>query len=336
MIVVRPVKTSDQSEILALAKEAGIGFTSLPADERVLEAKINHSVASFTGSPEAGRKESFLFVLEDMDSNKLVGTTGIAAHVGMRSPFYSYKLSTIVQASKIVDVYSQQKVLHMVNDYTGATEIGSLFLLKDYRRDGIGRFLSRSRYLMLAEFPDLFDDVVIAEIRGMQDEQGHSPFYQNLAQHFFQMDFAAADFTNATKGGQFISDLMPKYPIYVNLLAEAAQNAIGQPFKSSRPAMELLKKEGFRHQGYVDVFDAGPTMQADRKLIKSVADSKHAAVKLGTPSADVQCIIANTSLSNFRIVRGPLDEHADGVTINGDVAEALMIDDGDAVRYVAA
>src|SRR5262245_27586413 len=123
----------------------------------------------------------------------------------------------------------------MVNDYTGASEIGSLFLLPAYRRDGIGKFLSRCRYLMLAQFPDLFDDIVISEIRGVQDKQGESPFYKNLAQHFFQMDFKKADFTYATQGGQFISDLMPKYPIYVNLLDERAQAVIGQPLEASLP-----------------------------------------------------------------------------------------------------
>ncbi|MGE0754692.1 MAG: arginine N-succinyltransferase [Alphaproteobacteria bacterium] len=337
MIVVRPVTTQNHAEILALAKEAGIGFTSLPADAGVLEAKIAHSVASFSGSAEEGRKESFLFVLEDTESGELVGTTGIAAHVGMRQPFYSYKLSTIVQASKIVGVYSQQKVLHMVNDYTGATEIGSLFLMPAYRRDGNGKFLSRARYLMLAEFPDMFSDVVIAEIRGMQDEQGHSPFYRNLAQHFFQMDFKHADFTNATKGGQFISDLMPKYPIYVNLLAEEAQAAIAQPFAASKPAMELLKKEGFRNQGYVDVFDAGPTMQAERSLIKSVRESRRRkVVAIGKPEGDKKYIISNTSLSNFRVVRDIMSVGEDGVTITEQTAANLMVEKGDAVRYVAA
>lgn len=337
MIVVRPVKNQDHAEILALAKKAGIGFTSLPADAEVLKEKIAHSVASFAGNPAEGHKQSFLFALEDTKTSKIVGTTGIAAHVGMRQPFYSYKLSTIVQASKIVGVYSLQKVLHMVNDYTGASEVGSLFLLPDYRKDGNGKFLSRARYLMLAEFPEMFSDVVIAEIRGMQDEAGNSPFYQNLAQHFFQMDFKNADFTNATKGGQFISDLMPKYPIYVNLLDKRAQEAIAQPLTASRPAMELLKKEGFRNQGYIDVFDAGPTMQADRLQIKSVRESRHAKVAaIGNPGTDAKYIISNTVLSNFRVVRASMVEGESGVTITEETAGNLMLKKGDTVRYIAA
>src|SRR5687768_17300701 len=99
MLLVRPVRLDDHAEILTLAKEAGIGMTSLPPDADVLQHKIERSVASFSGKPEVEKERRFLFVLEDTDTRKLVGTTGIAAHVGMMHPFYSYKLSTIVQAS---------------------------------------------------------------------------------------------------------------------------------------------------------------------------------------------------------------------------------------------
>ena len=286
-------------------------MTSLPPDAQVLEQKIARSVASFAGQPEAEKDHSFLFVLEDTETKKLVGTCGIVAHVGLRRPFYSYKLSTIVQSAENLGIYSLQRVLHMVNDYTGATEIGSLFLLPAYRRDGIGRFLSRCRYLMLAEFPDVFSDVVISEIRGVQDENGDSPFYKNLARHFFQMDFQRADFINATRGGQFISDLMPKYPIYVNLLDAKAQAVIGVPLKASLPAMQMLEHEGFRHQGYIDVFDGGPTMQAERALIRTVRKSRKSAVtQIKDVSPKPAYIISNASLKNFRMGLVRLEETA--------------------------
>lgn len=334
MMMVRPVAISDHAEILALAREAGIGMTSLPPDPDVLARKIEHSVAScaFKVDPQ---DESFLFVLMDTDTGRLVGTTGVVAHVGTKRPFYSYKLSTIVQTSGNLGIYSDHHVLHMVNDYTGATEIGSLFLLPPYRRDGIGTFLSRCRYLMLAELEGLFSNVVISEIRGVQDEQGESPFYKNLAQHFFQMDFKRADFIHATQGGQFISDLMPRYPIYVNLLAPKAQETIGVPLKASLPAMTLLEKEGFRHQGYVDVFDAGPTMQAERTAIRSVRKSRRAELTEIRPvSAGLKYMVATTSLPDFHVALTALEETKSGVAINAATAELLRLQPGDAVRYM--
>lgn len=337
MMLVRPVTLSDHAEILFLAHEAGIGMTSLPEDSGVLERKVRKAVASFANDPQVKGDEHFLFVMEDTQAGKLVGTTGIVAHVGTKHPFYSYKLSTLVQASAVVGVYSRQRVLHMVNDYTGASEIGSLFLLPGYRHDGIGKFLSRCRYLLIAEFPDLFSDIVISEIRGVQDENGDSPFYRNLAEHFFQIDFEHADFVNATKGSQFISDLMPKYPIYVNLLDKRAQAVIGVPLEASKPAVHFLEQEGFSYQGYIDVFDAGPTMQVDRRQIRTVRKSKRAVVNEIKQLADPkQYMIATTNLSDFSIALAGLEENKHGIALDPSVAETMRLQPGDTVRYIEA
>ncbi len=333
MMLVRPVAVSDHAELLALAREAGIGMTSLPPDPDVLERKIARSVAACAGECEE-ENEAFLFVMKDTETGKLVGTTGIVAHVGIKHPFYSYKLSTIVQACEGLDVYSHHHVLHMVNDYTHATEIGSLFLLAPYRRDGIGSFLSRCRYLMLAEFPDLFSEVVISEIRGVQDEAGESPFYKNLAQHFFKMEFKRADFIHATKGGQFISDLMPRYPVYVNLLDKKAQQTIGVPLAASLPAMSLLEKEGFRYQGYIDVFDAGPTMQAERSGIRTVRKSKRAELTETGDATGMKCMVSSTKREDFRIVFTEIGVNKSGLTICAEAARELGVSPGDYLRYL--
>lgn len=337
MLVVRPVRSSDHPKLLELAQLAGIGMTSLPPDSHVLEQKIQRAVASFQGRPEYEGGESFLFVLENDETGELVGTAGIVAHVGLRRPFYSYKRSMIVQASQVVNIYSEHHVLHMVNDYTGASEIGSLFLRKDYRKHGVGPFLSRSRYLLMAQFSHLFSDIVIAEIRGVHDEQGNSPFYEHVCRHFFKMEFKLADMVHATKGGQFISDLMPKYPVYIDLLAEEAREVIGQPFQSSAPAMRLLEREGFTHQGYVDVFDAGPTMQAETTSISSVQASR----LLEVSSVEEQIegdkwIVSNTVLGDFRVVHTPLDLHVENgkVSISKNAAAALRVQVGDQIRVV--
>lgn len=335
MLLVRPVRLDDHGELLQLAKLAGIGMTSLPPDASVLQDKIERAVASFEGRPPYPRGEAFLFVLEDTDAKKLVGSTGVVAHVGLRHPFYSYKLSTIVQASSNVGIYSLQRVLHMVNDYTDTTEIGSLFLHPQYRRDGIGSVLSRSRFLMLAQFPQVFAARVIAEIRGAQDASGVSPFYKHLAEHFFQMPFQKADFIHATQGGQFIADLMPKYPIYVELLAKEAQAVIGQPLEASKPAMHLLEKEGFVYQGYIDLFDAGPTMQIQRANIATVRNSVLAQVVDIQDSLEAPLmLVATGTLQHFRVTRAPVLLGGNEVTVTAEVATHLQLERGGNVRVV--
>lgn len=334
-LLIRPVTKNDHAAVLELARLAGIGFTSLPPDAGVLEEKIAGSVLSFQGTPRNPHEENFLFVLEDTDTGKLAGTTALYAHVGLTRPFYSYKLSTITQASRDLGIYSLQRVLHMVNDYTGAAEVGSLFLAPDYRRDGIGRFLSRCRFLMLADFPELFSETVISEIRGVQDENGDSPFYNNLARHFFQMEFKRADYIHATQGGQFIADLMPKYPIYVELLSKEAREVIGKPFTASLPAMRMLEAEGFRHQGYIDVFDAGPTIEVKRDQIRTVRQSVRAVVtQILTEVVGETHMIANGQLPDYRMTRASVQLQDAGATITRQTADVLGVKLGDTLRVV--
>lgn len=334
-LVLRPVRMQDHTPMMTLAILAGFGMTSLPQDSAVMHAKIEDAVKSFTGQPPLAAQHIFLFVLEDIASGEIVGTTGIKAHVGMSNPFYSYKLSTLVQSNSDLGIYSRQRVLHMVNDFTGATEIGSLFLHKNYRHSAIGQFLSRTRFLMMAEFPDLFSDTVIAELRGIHDAQGDSPFYNNLARHFFQMPFYKADYIFATKGNQFISDLMPHYPIYVTMLPTAAQKVIGQIFPSSQPAARILMEEGFKHEGYVDLFDAGPTLQAERARIATICGSKKAQVSAVQPvQSEKRFMICNTTLSNLRFVCDHLHAHTDGtVTITPETAQRLELNKNDWLRF---
>lgn len=279
MLRLRPVRESDHPALMEMAYEAGYGMTSLPRHTDVLEAKIADAVTSFQGRPHHPREELFLFVLEDSATGHVVGCTGIKAHVGLSHPFYSYRISTLTTHSRDLGVNNMQQILTKVNDYTGATEIGSLYLKTSARHGGTGRFLSRCRFLMLAEFPDLFDKTIIAEMRGMHDAQGETPFYDQIARHFLEMPFWQADYTHATKGGQFVADLMPKYPIYISLLSQAAQDTIAQAHPASVPAMRILEREGFQCAGYIDIFDGGPTLEAKRDRIRTVVESHHAVIR---------------------------------------------------------
>jgi arginine N-succinyltransferase len=334
-LMIRPVTIEDHGQLMALARLAGFGMTSLPQDEAVMHRKIERAAQSFAGKPTSPDRHAFLLVLEDTATGRIVGSTGIKAHVGLSDPFYSYKLSTLVQANRELRIYTRQKVLHMVNDFTGATEIGALFLHEQYRRNALGTFLSRVRFLMMAQFPDLFEDIVVAEIRGFHDAEGNSPFYDNVARHFFQMTFSQADYIYATKGNQFISDLMPRYPIYVTLLPQAAQAVIGKPHAASQPAARILMEEGFYYEDYVDLFDAGPTLQGERGRIATICGSKSMPVAaIGPVVSDTRRMIGNTVLENLRYVQDILHENPDGtVVITPGVAQRLQVQKGDNVRF---
>lgn len=331
---IRPAKMEDHEQVLELAQKAGFGMTSLPPDAAVLKEKIALSIASFKGEVEAGH-EAYFFVLEDPDRVAIGGTCGIVAHVGLSQPFYSYKLTTLTQSSRELGIFTKHTILQVCNDLTGATEVGSLFLLPHYRRDGMGKLLSFSRFMFIAGFADKVDAQVIAEMRGVHDTDGNAPFYNSIAKHFFQMPFAKADYTNATQGNQFINDLIPKYPIYVALLPKAAQRVIGQPNPASEPAKAMLESQGFRFNSYVDVFDGGPTMIADRDQLGVVKTSQTATISGvddGLPYP--KWLLSNDRYADYRCVVARMQLQADGtVHVTSRAAEQLQVAVGDVIRF---
>ncbi|MBV5323789.1 MAG: arginine N-succinyltransferase, partial [Rhodospirillaceae bacterium] len=95
-----------------------------------------------------------------------------------------------------------------------------------------------------------------------QEEDGRSPFYEGLGRHFFKMDFEHVDALTAVGKKSFIAELMPRQPMYVDYLPQDAQDVIGKVHASTAPARRLLEQEGLYFEGYVDIFDAGPVLQA--------------------------------------------------------------------------
>ena len=339
-MLIRPVQLDDHAAVLNLAKHAGFGMTSLPPDEDVLRAKITRAVVSMHGQAPEG-EELFLFVLED--NGQIGGICGIVAHVGANEPFYSYRLSTIAQHSEACGIKNTLKTLHISNDFTGATEVIALYLLPEFRRDGMGKFLSLVRFLFIAQYPDMFDTRVIAEIRGTHDHKGSAPFYDAIAKPFFHMSFTQADYLNATKGNRFISDLMPHYPIYVELLPESAQGVIGRANDASAPAQAMLESQGFKWQGYVDIFDGGPTLQAERSSIKAITASKQLPIcatqdPLTLPQTPRYIVASTKPIEDqrypMRATIARLTATQEGVILSEQAAKRLDIQVGDAVRLL--
>ncbi|PCI62193.1 MAG: arginine N-succinyltransferase [Gammaproteobacteria bacterium] len=340
MIIIRPIQITDYDALHRMAIESGHGFTSLPVNETLLKKRIGHSEESFKKSVTQPGSEGYLFVMEDTETGEVVGTSGIEAAVGLDDAFYTYRLGKVVHNSRELNIYNTVETLTLSNDYTGVTEICTLFLGENHRKNNNGRFLSRFRFLFIAEHTERFDDTVIAEMRGVSDEHGNSPFWAWLEEHFFSMDFPTADYLTGIGKKVFIAELMPKYPIYVNLLNKEAQQVINKVHTNTVPALRLLEAEGFARRGYVDIFDAGPTVEVERDQIKTVKYSKKCQVLINDSDDNVfsegKYIICNTRIESFRATQAPLllRKTAQQVVLSSAVAEALQVVEGDWVRIV--
>ncbi|NOU51051.1 arginine N-succinyltransferase [Pseudoalteromonas sp. JBTF-M23] len=333
MMILRPIQKSDYPALLNIAHESGHGFTSLPVNEELLQNKIARSETSFLKETDIPFDEGYLFVLEDSDTGEVVGTSAIEAAVGLDDAFYHYHLSKVIHSSRTLDVYKAVDILTLCNDYTGATELCTLFLKDGYRKGLNGKLLSKSRFMFIKQHQHRFADTVIAEMRGVSDENGKSPFWQWLEEHFFSMDFPTADYLTGIGQKVFIAELMPKYPIYVNLLSKDAQAVIGQVHNNTRPAIQLLKSEGFTFNGYVDIFDAGPTVEAKVDNIRTVRSVQNKQVCIGKPQSGSPVMVANGKLADYRATVAELqvDPASDEIVISAELANALNIVSGDSV-----
>ena len=338
MMIIRPIEARDASALAELAKITGPGFTSLQDIPEVVEAKLVTALKAFDErEPKSTREALFLFVLEDLAEQKIAGICAIEAAVGLSDPWYNYRTGVMVHASKELDVYNQMQTLTISNDHTGYSELCTLFLHPDYRHSRNGHLLSKCRFMFMAEFPHLFNQKLVAEMRGYSDKAGISPFWEGLGKHFFSIDFTKAD-QMSSNNKAFIAELMPKYTLYTELLPKSAQDVIAQTHEATIPARKLLEREGMRYTGYVDIFDAGPTLEANVADIRVVKESRYVKVKVcdTTAPADAELyMISSTEFENFRCTMLALntpDNHL--INISPAIAKALGITNGSTVRIV--
>ena len=328
---VRAARASDLPALYEMAKLAGSGFTNLPADRAALRAKLDRSAAAFAREEESVADDLFVLVLESA-GGEVRGTCQIFASVGRSTPFYSYRLGTLTQHSRELGRTFRADMLSLTTDLEGSAEVGGLFLHPAERAGGLGLLLARARYLFIRAHRARFADRILAELRGIIDEAGASPFWDGLAGRFFGLSFQEADQFNAVNGHQFIADLMPKHPIYTAMLTDAARYAIGLPHPSGRAAMRMLETEGFAFERYVDIFDGGPTMTARTDAVRSIRDAREAAVTRVGEGGE-QALVATGHLAEFRATLACVEQGA-GLTIDAAGVAMLGVAPGDRVWSV--
>lgn len=321
-----------------MAKLTGGGFTNLPPDRNALAAKLERAAAAF-GEAGSAQDQLFVLMLENSVTREIRGTCQIFTEVGVRWPFYSYRIATISQHSAEIGRTFRADILNLVTDLEGSSEVGGLFLHPQERAGGLGLLLARSRYLFIRANRAKFGDRILAELRGVIDDAGGSPFWDGVAGKFFGMSFQEADEFNALHGNQFIADLMPKHPVYVAMLAENARSVLGVPHPSGRAAMRMLEQEGFAFENYIDIFDGGPTMTARTDNVRTIRDAQSAeviAIDATGGAFGQRALVATGSCGDFRCGFGMVEQRDGGVAIDQSCAQTLGLMAGDKIDWIAS
>lgn len=334
--LLRPCTVDDLPAMERFAHASVHGLTTLPSNRAALVERIERSTAAFSTGDASG-EEIYLFVVEDCISGEVVGTSGVAAQAGFSDRFYSYRNEFVVHRSQALAASNRIHTLHLCHDLTGFTLLTSFYVDPRYEDSLAPQLLSRARLLFIAGHADRFSDRIAAESPGLADASGRCPFWDAVGRRFFGMDYPAVERLAGGRSKAFIAELMPPSPVYVPLLPEDAQWAIGQLHPVAELPFSILLDEGFDAETYVDIFDGGPTVQERVGMLKTVIRSRTVRVEISNSdhaaaSVTDLYLVATPSLQGFRssILAAAAGETS--LQLPADAAGRLGVSQGDLVR----
>ncbi|MEO4016715.1 arginine N-succinyltransferase [Pseudomonas rossensis] len=337
MLVLRPVELTDLPQLQQLARDSLVGVTSLPDDTECLREKILDSCASFEKDVEGHGPENYFFVLEDLTRERLVGCSEILATAGFSEPFYSLRNRHFTSASRELNIEHGVPALSLCHDLSGHTLLRGFHIDAALVRTRFSELLSRARLLFIAAHSQRFSEAVITEIVGFSSDEGHSPFWDAVGKHFFDLPYAEAERLCGLESRTFLAELMPQYPIYVPMLPQAAQDCIGRIHPDGQEAFDILEREGFETNSYIDLFDGGPTLYARTPGIRSIAQSQTGTARLDSSiDARGSFLVSNDSLKDYRAIVAELDyQTGQPVGLSAEMCAALNVTEGSPIRLIA-
>jgi arginine N-succinyltransferase len=323
-----------------MALHTPFALTSMPKDPILVQDKLQKAILSFQSNTKPSDEGQYLFVLEKMDTKEIVGLSALYTNVGFNSPIYYYRIlhEELPNLPETLIPYEvPQKVLQAVPAGEGSTEIGTLFLKHEYRKEGLAPLLSLSRFLFVAAYPHLFADKIHANMRGFFDENTLPPFWEEFGRRFFDIEYNHL-IDLIQHDCELTHHILPVYPIYFSLIPERAREVIGKTHLHTVGALKILNEEGFQWTMHIDPFDAGPLISCHTDSIRVVSTSRIARVKSvsGTIQSNTRYLVS-THKQSFRVCYAKLDILDDyEVVLDKDAAEHLQIGPGSSIRYVTA
>jgi len=272
--LIRSVKEDDLEELYRLANL--VYFINLPADREILKEKIRSSIDSFSGAIEDKFARIYIFVLENLEDQSILGTsTVIARHGSPQEPHMYFELKQVQKYSETIHSGIIHKVLRLKFEDDGPTEIGGLVVNPNARnhKAKLGRQLSFARFLFIKMKRRWFKNYILSELMPPLTENGESILWEALGRKFTNLSYPEADVLSR-KNKEFVTSLFPRGDIYTCLLPGEVRDAIGKVGTATEPVKHMLEKIGFRWREHIDPFDGGPHYWAETDKISLVHATK--------------------------------------------------------------
>ncbi len=328
--IVRPVSFDDLQQLTDLAKQ--FNLLNLPGDKKVLTQKIERSVQSFAADLPSHQSE-YIFVLEDVEENLIVGSSLILSKHGNDGVPHSYfKILKKDHFSQALGIGFIHQVLRFQLDYDGPTEIGGLLVDKIYRRrpEKLGKQISLSRFLYIATHPERFEKRVLCELTPPLTDENRSEFWEALGRRFTGLNYNEADLLSQSNK-EFIESMFPQEDIYLCLLDPKARVVVGQVGESTKPAQHLLESIGFEYLEEVDPFDGGPHYGCDTNQIKPIEQGRYLNISGSNDSKYSKKMMIATTSGEFKMTLSPCEVIGDEIILPTKQKDLLSLSTGDKV-----
>jgi arginine N-succinyltransferase len=330
MLHTRPVRADDAAALrLLLATQPG-------ADADTVQALVDESLQAQAGDGPVPQR--LVFLLEDTAQPAAgpLGVISLAGSTGLDLPRASYRTGSVVHASAELKMFHRAHTLLLGNDLTGCAELGQPVMAAGHRARALQRLLVDAALLFAAAHPDRLAPQLVATLPGIGGRQGDSPFWQGLGRHFHAGELPLDSPWFASPLRSHLARLMPKHPLYSALLGPDAEACIGRHAAPAQALAEALQAQGLRHQGQVDLFDAGPVFETAVADLAAVRGSQRCRVTLqgsGAPGIGSSLVAAlgGQAGTGVGLVAGtpsagrlPLAA-ADAATLGLDEGQAVLV-----------
>lgn len=335
MLVVRLVETRDIDALYTLASTANPPLTNLPAWRETLASRVQATQEAIRSPVEKPGAEAYMFALEDTTQQRVVGTATLRAWAGMDQAYYTYRRETLIHASPGLGIRREVNTLALSHEISEASQLCAMALAPEYQQDVTAHVLLRKARLAFMRLnPERFSDQCVVAFTGEVDDSGESPFWNSVGQHFFGRDYHDIHALAGRESKSFIAEMMPQLPLYEELLTTDARAVIGHTHQRHLAHYNAMLAEGFHAGRHVDIFDAGPVLQAATYQLKTLKQARFclleplspessndsasfehnayreqvldASSELGKPPR--MALIASGTLNDFRAVLSPFDD----------------------------
>ncbi len=340
MLLLRDAQKADLRALGTLA--ADLNSVNLPNDERALAEIVDRSSRSFTSRVRNPLARSYVFVLEEPRTGRVVGTSMVIAQHGTRdSPCTFLDVSEREHYSSTLDRHFRHKVLSIGYHFDGPTEIGGLVVHPEDRGGEAkpGKQLAYVRFLYIAMHRDRFRDKVLAELMPPLLPDGRSLFWESCGKRFTGLDYQEAD-KKSRQNKEFIQQLFPAGDMYATLFPPRVQRLLGAVAPETLGVKHLLEQVGFRHVDRIDPFDGGPHYEAkleDVTLVRAYRRLRVAERDLAPREQEAMRLVGaerSEGKVRFRAVRAQVRVDGDDALLPREAKELLKVCAGDRVHVI--